>query len=136
MSRKRQSTDYIVIHCAATPNDMDIGAAEIDKWHKERGWIGIGYHKVIRRDGTVEDGRDIDVSGAHVRGVNQTSVGICMIGTDKFEDAQFESLKDLIVSLLDKYPDAKVKGHRDFPNVKKLCPGFDVKSFMEKSMEG
>ena len=59
-----------------------------------------------------------------------------MIGTDEFEDVQFESLKELVVSLLDRYPDAKVKGHRDFPNVKKLCPGFDVKSFMEKSMEG
>jgi N-acetylmuramoyl-L-alanine amidase len=108
---------------------MDIGFAEIDRWHKERGWIGCGYHKIIRRDGTVEDGRDIDAMGAHVRGFNQTSVGICLIGTDTFTDEQFESLADLIADILEKYPSASLRGHRDFPYVKKECPGFDVQKW-------
>ena len=134
MTKKRTSTEYIVVHCAATPSTMDIGAAEIRRWHKERGWIDIGYHFVIRRDGTVEKGRDIDAIGAHVRGVNQISVGICLVGTDEFEDAQFASLKELIVSLLDKFPGSQIKGHRDFPNVKKECPGFDVASWWKNEL--
>ena len=134
MTKKRTSTEYIVVHCAATPATMDIGAEEIRRWHKERGWIDIGYHFVIRRDGTVEKGRKIDAIGAHVRGVNQISVGICLVGTDEFEDAQFASLKELIVSLLDEYPAAQVKGHRDFPNVKKECPGFDVPSWWKNEL--
>jgi len=128
-TKKRTDTHWIAIHCAATPPDMDIGFAEIDRWHKERGWIGCGYHKIIRRDGTVEDGRDIDAMGAHVRGFNQTSVGVCLIGTDTFTDEQFESLANLIADLLAKYPSASLRGHRDFPNVKKECPGFDVQKW-------
>ena len=62
--KMRTSTTHIVIHCADTYEDMDIGAEDIRKWHvEERGWSDIGYHKVIRRDGTVEDGRDLNVSG-------------------------------------------------------------------------
>jgi len=135
LTKKRTSTEYIVVHCAATPSTMDIGADEIRRWHKERGWIDIGYHFVIRRDGTVEKGRDIDAIGAHVRGVNQISIGICLVGIDEFKVAQYESLKELIVSLLDEYPDAQVKGHRDFPNVKKECPGFDVPKWWKLEME-
>ena len=128
-TRKRTDTHWIAIHCSATPTDMDIGVAEIDRWHKERGWIGCGYHRIIRRDGTVEDGRDIDAMGAHVRGFNQTSVGVCLIGTDTFTDEQFESLANLIADLLAKYPSASLRGHRDFPGVKKECPGFDVQKW-------
>ena len=128
--KMRTSTTHIVIHCADTYEDMDIGAEDIRKWHvDERGWSDIGYHKVIRRDGTVEDGRDIDAMGAHVRGFNQTSVGVCLIGTDTFTDEQFESLANLIADLLAKYPSASLRGHRDFPNVKKECPGFDVQKW-------
>jgi len=128
-TKKRTDTHWIAIHCAATPPDMDIGFAEIDRWHKERGWIGCGYHKIIRRDGTVENGRDIDAIGAHVRGFNQTSIGICLVGTSDFTDEQFDALKNLISDLLDRYPEASLRGHRDFPNVKKECPGFDVQKW-------
>ena len=77
----RASTDYIVIHCSATKPSMDIGAEIIKDWHvNERGWRDIGYHKVIKRNGDVEDGRDIRDSGAHAAGYNSKSVGLCMGG--------------------------------------------------------
>ena len=64
------SIRYLVVHCAATPPEMDIGAKEIDLWHRQRGWSGIGYHFVIRRDGRVEAGRPLDRPGAHAQGFN------------------------------------------------------------------
>ena len=128
-TKNRLHTDYIVVHCTATPSDMDIGADDIDRWHKERGWLGIGYHRVIRRDGTVEHGRPIDTIGAHVRGANGNSVAIALVGTDEFEKEQFDSLKLLITDILVKYSGSKVLGHRDFPSVRKSCPGFDVQSW-------
>ena len=124
--KQRTDTHWLAVHCSATPEEMDIGVEEIDRWHKERGWIGCGYHFVIRKDGTVETGRDIDAIGAHVRGFNQTSIGICLVGTSDFTDEQYTSLKTLISDVLEKYPDATVRGHRDFPSVKKDCPNFDV----------
>ena len=69
-----------MVHCAYTTATMDIGAKDIDRWHREKGWLGCGYHKVIRRDGTVEDGRPMNKAGAHVRGINRQSIGICLAG--------------------------------------------------------
>ena len=77
---KRQDTDYIIIHCSATPPSMDVGAKEIDKWHRQRGWRKIGYHYVITRDGDIQEGRELDEIGAHCRGLNSTSVGVCLVG--------------------------------------------------------
>ena len=59
---------------------MNTDAAEIDRWHRERGWLKIGYHFVIKRDGTIEEGRHVDEVGAHAKGHNSTSVSVCMIG--------------------------------------------------------
>ena len=70
----------IVIHCSATPPDMYVDKAMIDRWHKERGWSGCGYHYVIKRDGQIELGRPIEKIGAHVKGHNKTSIGICYCG--------------------------------------------------------
>lgn len=130
---KRSRTDFIILHCSATPPNMDIGRSEIDKWHKDRGWAGIGYHYVIRRDGTVEDGRPLDEVGAHVQGHNNNSVGVCLVGgvdgsnspQDNFTDAQWASLTMLVEALLETFPNAQVKGHRDFDS-RKACPSFDV----------
>ena len=61
----RLATKYIVIHCSQTRPSQNIGAKDIDRWHRERGWLKIGYHKVIKRDGTVEQGREDDAIGAH-----------------------------------------------------------------------
>lgn len=138
-TKARARTDFIAIHCSATGN-QNFGAADIDKWHRKQGWACIGYHYVIRRDGTVEEGRDVEVVGAHVSGFNDVSVGICMVGgvdaddpskaKNNFTEAQFASLKQLLIDLKVKYPQAKIQGHRDFPNVKKACPSFDVKEWL------
>lgn len=140
-TKKRDKTDFIAIHCSATTDKMNIGAADIDKWHRKQGWACIGYHYVIRRDGTVEEGRDETVVGAHVQGFNSNSIGICMAGgvdandiskaVNNFTEAQFKSLKQLLVDLKVRYPKAKIQGHRDFPDVKKACPSFDVKAWLK-----
>lgn len=140
-TKKRKSTDFIAIHCSATTEKMNIGAADIDKWHRAKGWACIGYHYVIKRDGTVETGRDDSVVGAHVQGFNEKSLGICMVGgvsaddvskaVNNFTPTQFSSLKKLLVEMKKKYPKAKVQGHRDFPGVAKACPSFSVGDWLK-----
>ena len=130
-----KSVDYLVVHCAATREHQDIGAHEIRQWHLEKGWFDIGYHYVIRRNGDIETGRPEDQPGAHARGFNHLSLGICLVGgvaTDgktpenNFTAEQFASLAQLLRGLTHKYPQAMVLGHRDFPNVNKGCPSFDA----------
>lgn len=139
--KERTRTDYIVVHCSATRANQDIGKADIDRWHRAKGWFGIGYHFVIRRDGTVETGRPVNTPGAHVAGYNHNSVGICMVGgvdanditkaENNFTPAQFASLASLLRDLKKKYPKAVIQGHRDFPSVAKACPSFDVRKWLE-----
>lgn len=139
---KRKSTDFIVVHCAATKPSMDIGRKEIDQWHRKRGWLKIGYHYVIRRDGTVETGREVDEVGAHVLNHNSNTVGICLVGgldedmkpETNFTEAQYASLKTLIYQLLALYPDAKVKGHCDFDKGR-ACPTFDAEAWWKQQMD-
>ncbi len=149
----RRQTRYIVVHCSATKETMDIGADEINQWHLNRGWKGIGYHAVIRRNGKIEFGRPFDDAGAHVKGHNFQSVGVCLIGgideegdpEDNFSSAQLKSLFDLLIVLEKAYPDAEVLGHRDLsPDVDgdgvverhewvKDCPCFDVKDWWREN---
>ena len=135
----RRSTDFIVIHCAATKPNQDIGAAEIRKWHVEdRGWSDIGYHQVIRRNGAIELGRPLNVSGAHAKNFNSRSVGVCLVGgidvdgnpEDNFTEAQMDSLSVTLDYWKRIYPDAEILGHRDLPGVSKACPSFDVKEWL------
>lgn len=124
--------NLLVVHCSATPPDMDIGVNEIRDWHKQRGWKDVGYHYIIRRDGTIETGRPENMSGAHAVGYNFASIGICLVGGYGFADftySQYSALKGLVSELLQSYPDAECLGHRDIPGVKKDCPCFDVKAF-------
>lgn len=145
MAAKRKKTDMIVIHCSATPASRNIGAAEINMWHKDKGWSGCGYHIVIRRDGFAEshvDGypaRPIKDIGAHAEGFNSHSIGICLVGgvnaggapEANFTDAQYNTLQALIESFKAIYPSiSKVVGHRDLPGVHKACPSFDVAEWM------
>lgn len=139
---KRDVTFFIVVHCADTGPNQDVGAAEIRKWHvEERGWIDIGYHKVIKRDGTVEDGRPLWAMGAHVEGWNHCTVGVCLVGgndghqgheQNNFTPEQMESLEKVIRAIKLLYPKTVVVGHRDFPNVPKYCPSFDASSWWHK----
>ena len=127
----------LVVHASATPPFMEIGASEIRVWHKGRGWRDIGYHAVIKRNGKVEDGRPIAEIGAHVKGHNNESFGICLVGgVDKDNKSEFNFTRhqmDSLIRLLDvlknEFPDAEVLGHRDFPGVAKACPCFAVKEW-------
>lgn len=129
---KRKSTEYIVIHCTATPPEMDIGVKEVDRWHKERGWAGCGYHAIIRRNGQIELGRAFNQVGAHAKGYNSKAVGIALAGgvngdnkpSINFLPDQMDSLIDLISFLIKVYPDARVIGHNEISD--KACPSFDV----------
>lgn len=133
----RKSTDYIIVHCSATPPSLDWGAADIRRLHMKDpfAFSDIGYHYVIKRDGTVEKGRAEDQQGAHAAGWNQAAIGVCMVGgvngrqqtEDNFTDAQYEALEKLLTELAQRYPKAVVCGHRDLAGVNKACPSFDVK---------
>lgn len=152
-SIKLKDVRYIVIHCSATPPDMDIGLAEIDRWHRARGFFKVGYHFIIRRDGTVEVGRSIDEPGAHAVGYNSVSIGICLVGgvaripdadgkpdadgprwdlipENNFTPEQFTALKALVGGLKHQHPNAEVLGHRDLPGVRKSCPSFPIRQWM------
>lgn len=134
---KRKSTDFIAIHCSATPANRDIGVEEITKMHRSRGFVSVGYHFIIRRDGTIEQGRPVDTVGAHVKNYNSTSVGVCLIGgvnnsmkpENNYTPEQWDALSSVVAQLKDKYPNARVLGHRDFPAVAKACPCFDAKEW-------
>lgn len=139
--------EYIVIHTAAF-DGSNCDAARIDRWHRDRGWQGIGYHYVIindrhqhKADGTLETGREQSQQGSHTRGLNRRSIGICCVGhgdRDAFTEAQKATLYVLISDLMDRYPAitlARIIGHREVNTlvangllssqyrVNKSCPG-------------
>lgn len=127
----------LVVHCSATPAGKPFRAADIDRWHREKGWAGIGYHFVIPLDGSVEPGRPLEEAGAHVEGHNRDTIAICLIGgvdasgkpANTFKDCQFDALEMQLRALRSRFPRAKILGHRDFPGVKKACPSFDVRAW-------
>ena len=128
VERDVATIDTIIIHCAATGGDVD--AETINEWHLQRGWSMIGYHHVIRFDGTVQVGRLHRQVGAHCRGHNKTSIGICLAGgknpNQGYTSAQWFSLADLCRELMNMYEIATIAGHNDFTYAK-TCPNFDVK---------
>lgn len=125
----------IIVHCSATPEGKDYTVGDIDRWHKARGWKGIGYHYVVYRDGSVHAGRNEAEAGAHCYGHNINSIGVCYIGglaadgktpKDTRTAEQRVALRRLLTSLKRKYPNASIHGHRDFAH--KACPSFDATS--------
>tara|TARA_X000001382_G_scaffold47933_1_gene32436 strand:- start:238 stop:645 length:408 start_codon:yes stop_codon:yes gene_type:complete len=131
--------EKIIVHCSATPEGRDVSTEEIRQWHLDRGWSDIGYHFVIELDGTVGDGRPVEIAGAHAQGHNSDSIGVCYVGgvdsdmepKDTRTEEQKESMDDLIRDLLDEYPHAVVIGHRDVSE--KACPSFDAKEEYRKA---
>lgn len=123
----------IIVHCSATKASQRVTVADIDKWHKQRGFDRIGYHFVVYQDGTVHLGRKSEVAGAHVTGQNANSIGVCYIGgldetgkaADTRTDAQKRALVELLTELKTQYPAATIHGHREF--AAKACPCFDAK---------
>jgi len=123
--------DKVILHCAATFDSMrpngkhwDIDAADVDRWHKKRGWRGIGYHFFIKRDGTLEAGRKVGTMGAHTRGQNH-NIGVCYSGTYKPTKAQLVTLVNLSEDIRAKYGISPMawEPHNKYAN--KTCPGFD-----------
>ena len=138
--------NLIVVHCSFTkPRDPRqhplIGVKAIRKWHTDpkpegRGWRDIGYHYVIKRDGTLQLGRPIEQSGAHVRGHNKHSIGICLVGgmdkrtgkaVDDYTNDQWQTLRMVVGGLKTQYG-AAVLGHNDL-TTRKTCPNFNVKEW-------
>ena len=130
----------IVIHCSAVKPDQTSSAAQIDTWHRQRGWkLGIGYHYVIRRDGSIEPGRPEWLTGAHCQNHNAHSIGICYEGgldirgqpDDTRTAAQKTTMRQLLEDLHKRYPRALIVGHRDLSHDRD-CPCFDaVKAYAD-----
>ncbi len=133
----RELTEKIIIHCSYTRPDMDWGGEEIRKIHvEENGWDDIGYHYIVKRNGVIDRGRPHDAVGAHCRGQNQTSIGLCLIGgmapdgapVFNFTRNQLHALDIKLMELRKDYPSATIHGHNEFSN--KDCPCFDVQSYI------
>lgn len=126
----------IIIHCTATPAGRNVTVADVTRWHKARGFRTIGYHYLIRLDGTIEPGRPESEIGAHCLGHNADSIGICYVGgldkrgkpSDTRTDAQKAAFLRLLGGLIARYPEASVHGHNEFAN--KACPCFDVYNWL------
>ena len=137
--------DTIIVHCSATKPNQDVTVEDIRRWHVEgNGWSGIGYNYVITRDGVLHNGRDLDGDGdtedeigAHARGFNRNSIGICLVGginkngeaDANFTFKQYEVLKHLVDDIKTRHDIMTVIGHRDIPSSGKACPSFDVEAF-------
>jgi N-acetylmuramoyl-L-alanine amidase len=121
----------IVIHHSASP--LATTAADIDRWHRERGWDGIGYHYVVHSDGVVKIGRPIGRIGAHAKtgaklNRNLTHIGICLVGYDDFTEAQLVNLNELLAILVRDYAITSIERHHE------NCPGkgLDVEALHRK----
>tara|TARA_R110002050_G_scaffold269917_1_gene412440 strand:- start:54761 stop:55294 length:534 start_codon:yes stop_codon:yes gene_type:complete len=157
--RPPNTIDTVIIHCADTPNGRGDTIEDIDLWHKARNFSrhpdarlgesvwetkpymmqrphlrSVGYHLVIHANGEHRIGRGLTESGAHAAGYNGTSIGICLMGTDKFSKAQWQSLKEAVRGYQTLYPKLKIIGHRAV-NPHKTCPGFDVAQWLKSGMQ-
>lgn len=133
-----RAINKIIIHCSATPEGRAVTVKDIDTWHRQRGYDGVGYHFVIYIDGSVHTGRPLEIAGAHCQGQNKNSVGICYIGgcdksmqpKDTRTAAQKTSMVNLVKSLKARFLGATVHGHNEFTS--KACPSFDVKAWIKE----
>ena len=135
---RAEDVRWIVVHCAATPEGRDVKASDVRRWHVEdNGWSDIGYHWFIEIDGTLKKGRPENRSGAHAKGFNSASIGVCYAGgvdssgkpKDTRTDDQKITMGCLMQDLRVRYPKAKIVGHRDISS--KDCPSFDAKKEYE-----
>ena len=122
----------IIVHCSDTPDEVNLKASDIHLMHLGFGWNGIGYHKIILKNGTIENGRPLFWQGAHTYGLNNQSLGVCLIGRQKFESIQLSSLKSLLLKWRLDYPNADILGHSDAIITTKTCPNFDVRKWCKK----
>ena len=135
----KRKINAIIVHCSATIEGKNYTVDDIRKWHKQRGFSDIGYHYVIYRDGTIHNGRDVNLVGAHCENHNSHSIGVCYIGglasdgktpKDTRTEQQKISLLQLLKKLKSMYPQSIIYGHRNFSS--KACPSFDAKEEYKK----
>lgn len=133
LKKSTRNIKEIIVHCSATIEGRNYTVDDIRRWHKQQGWSDIGYHYVVYRDGSVHDGRDVNISGAHCTNHNSYSIGVCYIGGvasdgKTAKDTRTPEQKDGLLRLLQElralYPKASIHGHRDYAN--KACPSFDA----------
>ena len=116
----------LVVHCSDTDDNNPLEAIDIHKMHLDFGWDGIGYHKVICRNGEIQNVRPEYWVGAHVKSKNTNTLGVCLIGRRNFTPEQFTSLEKLLREWKKKYSNVLILGHRDIVQTKKTCPNFNV----------
>jgi len=128
-----RSVKEIIIHCSATREGQDIPVETIKDWHLARGFNDIGYHFYIDLNGVIYKGRDIDKIGAHCKGRNRNSIGICYCGgveadgktpKDTRTQEQKESLLHVLKTIKAMYPESMIYSHNEF--AAKACPSFDA----------
>lgn len=132
MFHSSRNIDEIIMHCSATREGRDFSASDIRRWHLQRGFSDIGYHFVVRLNGSVEPGRPIDRIGAHCLNHNRLSVGVCYIGgldekqrpKDTRTPAQRVALGEIVRRIRRHHPRSTVHGHREF--APKACPCFNA----------
>lgn len=132
LKKSSRAINEIIVHCSATEEGKHYSVETIRKWHVARGFKDIGYNYVVYLDGSIHEGRNVNIAGAHTTNHNARSIGICYIGgldkkhkpKDTRTDAQKAALLKLIRALKKLYPNATVHGHREFAN--KACPCFDA----------
>lgn len=133
----------IIVHCSATPEGRHVDVNTIRQWHKKRGWSDIGYHYVVYLDGSVHEGRPIEKVGAHVKGRNTGTIGVCYVGgvekdgktpKDTRTKAQKDALETLLLKLRDKFNVKKISGHNQY--AAKACPSFDAGKEYAKLLNG
>lgn len=133
---------YLTIHCAATPEGRDNTAADVSRWDVER-FGQVSYHWVVELDGNKVRTLPDTVKGAHVARANTGNIGVCYIGgmtkdmkapKDTRTPAQRQALRELVLDYRKKYPNIIVRGHNEWPGVKKACPSFDVSEWLAAGM--
>ena len=135
------SIKYLTIHCAATPEGRDVKAATISQWDKDK-FVQVSYHHVVEIDGNAVRTLGDDTKGAHVGGANTGNIGVCYVGgvdkagnpKDTRTPAQKKALAEIVRKYQAAYPGIIVRGHRDWPGVKKACPSFDVAAWLKAGM--
>ncbi|MDA9170444.1 N-acetylmuramoyl-L-alanine amidase [Alphaproteobacteria bacterium] len=127
-----QNIKYLVVHCSDTPDEKDLNGCDIHKMHIGFGWNGIGYHKIILRNGDIESGRPEYWKGAHAYGYNDKSLGVCLIGRKNFNSSQLITLGLLLDNWKQKYPNSHIVGHNEITKSGKTCPNFDIQDWLIK----
>ena len=128
----------VIVHCTATPEGRHTTVEDVRRWHLDRGWSDIGYHYLVYLDGTVHEGRPVEIPGAHTKGQNKDSIGIAYVGgidkvNFKAKDTRTEEQKEALVDMLEFFkiadPEVTIHGHNEFAS--KACPSFDAKTEYE-----